>query len=115
MPDVNADPETKENHVLHDLAADLAALREDFSKLSASMRDLLQNQASATGRRMYEAVDEARQKLTDEMAGAKDHLETRLGTVSADLETTIQRNPLVAVVIGAAVGYVIGLVSRPHK
>ncbi len=49
------------------------------------------------------------------MAGARDQLEGHLGTVTADLESTIERSPLLAVMIGAAVGFVIGLVSRPHK
>ncbi len=114
-----ADSETKESkegkEALQDLAADLAALREDFSKLSSSVRELLQTQASSTTRRMIDAVDDARQKLADEMVGAKDHLETRLGMVSADLESTIERSPLLAVLVGAAVGFVVGLVSRPHK
>lgn len=113
-----ADPETtesKESKAVQDLAADLAALREDFLKLSASMREFLQTQATSTTRRMIDAVDDARHKLADEMVDAKDHLESHLGTVSADLENTIERSPLLAVLVGAAVGFVIGLVSRPHK
>lgn len=107
--------EPKEGQALSDLAADLAALRDDFAKLSSSVRELVQAQASSTTRRMIGAVDDARHKLTDEVIGAKDQLETHLGSVSADLESAIERNPLIAVMIGAAVGFVIGLVSRPHK
>lgn len=104
-------PELKEGKTLQDLAADLGALREDFSKLSSSLRELLQAQASSTTRRVLGAVDDSRQKLTDEMASAKDHL----GTMTAEIERTIERSPLVAVLIGAVVGFVIGLASRSQK
>lgn len=103
--------ETKEGKALQDLASDLGALREDFSKLSTSMRDLLQAQATSTTRRVLGAVDDSRQKLTDEMATAKD----QFGTMTAEIERTIERSPLVAVLIGAVVGFAVGLASRPHK
>lgn len=107
--------EAKEGKSLQNLAADFAALRDDFAKLSGSVRELLQTQASSTTHHVIDAVDDARRTLTDEMAGAKDRLETRLSTVTTDLESAIEHNPLVAVMIGAAVGFVVGLVSRPHK
>ena len=103
--------EIKENKALQDLAADLSALREDFSKLSSSMRDVLQMQASSTTRRVLGAVDDSRQKLNDEMSIAKD----QFAAMTAEIEKTIERSPLVAVLIGAAVGFVIGLVSRSQK
>lgn len=96
---------------LQDLTDDLAALREDFAKLSSSIRDVLQGQASATTQRMADAVDDARQKLAGEVAGAKSHLDT----MTTDLEHSIERNPLAAIMIGAAVGFLIGLMSRPQK
>lgn len=100
---------------LQDLTSDLAALREDFLKLSTSVRDLVQTQAQSTTRRVVGVVDDARQKLTDEMSDARDHLESHLGSMTADLESTIERSPLLAVLIGAAVGFLLGIVSRPHK
>lgn len=104
-----------EDKAIHELASDLAALREDFLKLSTSVRDLVQSQANSTSRRVAGVVDDARQKLADEMAGARDHLESHLGSMTADLESTIERSPLMAVLVGAAVGFLLGLVSRPHK
>lgn len=103
--------DTKEGKTLQDLAADLGALREDFSKLSHSLRELFQEQATATTCRVLGAVDDSRHKLNDEIATAKDNL----GLMTAEIENTIERNPLVAVLIGAVVGFAIGLVSRPHK
>jgi ElaB/YqjD/DUF883 family membrane-anchored ribosome-binding protein len=110
------DPETKSSKAVQDMAADITALREDLMKLSASVRDLVQTQATSTTKRVAGVVDDARHKLTDEMALAKDQLEGHLGTMTADLEATIERSPLLAVFVGAAVGFVIGLASRSsHK
>jgi ElaB/YqjD/DUF883 family membrane-anchored ribosome-binding protein len=111
-PDIK---EIKDSKPAQDLAADLSALRDDFAKLSGAVRELLQARATSTTRRVVGVVDDARQKLSDEMGDAKDHLESHLGTLTADVETTIERNPLLAVLVGAAIGFVIGLVSRPHK
>ncbi|MGO9134438.1 MAG: YqjD family protein [Methylovirgula sp.] len=105
----------EDNKTVQDLAADLAALREDLMKLTGSVRDLVQTQATTTTKRVVGVVDDARHKLADEMADAKDHLESHLGSMTADLESTIERSPLMAVLVGAAVGFLLGLVSRPHK
>lgn len=105
----------KEAKNIQDLNTDISALREDFMKLSGSVRDLIQAQANVTTKRMVGAVDEARHKFAEEMAGARDQLESHLGSVTADLESTIERSPLLAVLVGAAVGFLLGLVSRPHK
>jgi len=109
------DPETKTQKSLTDLTADLTALREDFMKLSTSVRDLVQTQATSTTKRVAGAVGDARHKLSNEMASAKDQLEGHLGAMTTDLENTIERNPLLAVFVGAAVGFVVGLASRSHK
>lgn len=109
------DPETKTQKSVTDLTADLTALREDFARLSASVRELVQSQAASTTKRVYGAVGDARHKLSDEMTNAKDQLEGHLGAMTTDLENTIERNPLVAVFVGAAVGFIVGLASRSHK
>lgn len=111
MEEKMTNPEIKESKAIQDLATDLAALREDFSKLSSSMRDVFQTQATSTTRRVLGAVDDSRQKLSDEISVAKD----QFGTMTAEIEKTIERSPLAAVLVGAAVGFVIGLVSRSHK
>ncbi len=100
---------------VQDLTADIATLREDLVKLSTSVRDLVQAQAASTTKRMVGAVDDARARLTEEMAGARDQFVSHLGSVTADLESTIERSPLLAVLVGAAVGFLLGIVSRPHK
>lgn len=91
-----------------DLAADLTALREDIAKISTSLIDLL-HQKATTG--VLDAVDGARQRFSDKAAEAQ----TKVSSMSADVEATIERNPLAAVVIAALAGFLIGLLTRPHK
>ncbi len=94
-----------------DFAADLVALREDITKLTASVTDLMRAQASATTNTVFSAVDTARQKISTTAADAQD----RVTAVSADIEASIERNPMVAVLIAAGVGLLLGFLSRPHK
>ncbi|VTZ21442.1 conserved hypothetical protein [Methylocella tundrae] len=93
------------------LSADLAALRDDITKLTASVTKLVKAEASATSDSVYGAVDAARQKLSDSASDAKH----RLAGASSDLEATIERNPLIAVLIALATGLIIGLLSRARK
>ncbi len=110
------DPDLKESKAAaQDLAGDIATLRDDFLKLSSSVRELVQAQAASTTRRVAGVMDDARQRLSDEVAGARDQFETHLGSVTADLESTIERSPLLAGFVGAAVGFLLGIVSRPHR
>ncbi|HEY1735438.1 MAG TPA: hypothetical protein VGG12_02210, partial [Methylovirgula sp.] len=79
-------PEFKESKAAaQDLANDMTTLREDFLKLSNSVKELVQAQAASTTKRMAGAVDDARHRLADEMAGARDQFETHLGSLTGDL------------------------------
>jgi ElaB/YqjD/DUF883 family membrane-anchored ribosome-binding protein len=91
-----------------DFTADLAALRQDIAKISASLVDLMQDKAAS---KVSEVVDDARHKLADKAAEAQE----RVGAIGADLESTIERNPLIAVLLAAFAGFVIGMLSRPRK
>lgn len=103
-----SNPETKTTEAAADLTADLATLREDIAKISAALVELLQQKAT---NKVFTAVDGARQKLSDKATEAQD----KVGAISADLESTIERNPLVAVFLAAFAGFVIGMLSRPRK
>ncbi|MGP0061083.1 MAG: YqjD family protein [Beijerinckiaceae bacterium] len=100
--------ESKGPSATSDLAAELAALREDIAKISASLVDLLHEKA-ASG--VLNVVDGARQTLSDKAAEAQD----KVNSISADVESTIERNPLVAVLIAALAGFVVGILSRSRK
>jgi ElaB/YqjD/DUF883 family membrane-anchored ribosome-binding protein len=94
-----------------DFAADLAALRDDIAKLTASVSALVRAQASATTDTVLGAVEQARRKLSEGAADAKDHV----GTVGPDIEAAIERNPLTAVLVAMAAGLLIGILSRSRK
>lgn len=94
-----------------DFTADLAALRDDISKLTLSVTELVRSQASSTADTMMGAVNNARQKFTDSASDAQD----RVSAISSDLESTIERNPLTAILVAIGAGILIGLMSRPRK
>jgi ElaB/YqjD/DUF883 family membrane-anchored ribosome-binding protein len=94
-----------------DFAADLAALRADIAKLTTAVANLVKAETSAATDTVFGAVDTARQKFADGAADAKD----RLSGASSELEATIERNPLVAVLIALGAGLAIGLLSRGRQ
>jgi len=91
-----------------DFAADLAALRDDVTKVSSSVAEFIRTQTAATTNTVFDAVYDARQKISDTAGKAQD----RVAGASTDLETTIERNPLVAVVVAMVGGILVGLLSR---
>ncbi len=94
-----------------DFTADLAALREDITKLTMSVTDLVRSQATSTADTMLGAVDTARRKMSDTATDAQD----RVTAFSSELEATIERNPLTAIGVAVGAGILIGLLSRPRK
>jgi ElaB/YqjD/DUF883 family membrane-anchored ribosome-binding protein len=94
-----------------DFSADLAALRDDVTKLTSSVSEFIRSQTVATTNTVVDAVDSAKQKISDTASKAQDHM---AGT-SADLESAIERNPLAAVLVALVVGLIVGLVSRGRK
>ncbi len=93
------------------LAEDLAILRDDISRLTATVAKLVKAEAAATTDSVYGAMDATRQKISDSASDAKE----RLAGAGSDLETAIERNPLSAVLIAMAAGLLIGLLSRGRK
>lgn len=94
-----------------DFAADLAALRDDVTKLTSSVSEVIRTHTAATTNTVFDAVDNARQKISDTASKTQD----RVAGASTDLETTIERNPLAAVVIAMVAGILVGLLSRGRK
>ncbi len=94
-----------------DFAADLAALREDITKLTQSVTDLVRSQATSTADSMLGAIDSTRRKISDTAADAQD----RVSAISSDLESTIERNPLTAIFVAIGAGILVGLLSRTRK
>ena len=78
-----------------DFTAERAALRDDVAKLSSSLSEFIRTQTTTTTNTVVDAVANARQKISDTASKAQDRV-ARTGT---DLEPTIERNPLVEVLI----------------
>jgi ElaB/YqjD/DUF883 family membrane-anchored ribosome-binding protein len=91
-----------------DVAADLAAIREDVARLAETISKLLQRQTQAAGVGVSEAVGDAKDKVADTAAEARNL--TR--AASGEIEASIERNPLTAVLIAFGVGMCLGLMSR---
>ncbi len=97
------------------ISADIARLRDDFAKLSASVADLVKAQAGQASAAMRSAVGDARERLASSTAETRERLaghaadaqgrimdkaadaQDRFIAATADLEATIERNPLTAV------------------
>jgi ElaB/YqjD/DUF883 family membrane-anchored ribosome-binding protein len=94
-----------------DFSADVAALRDDVTKLTSSVLEFIGSHAAATTTTVADAVDSAKQKISDTASKAQD----RVAGTSADLESTIERNPLAAVLIALVAGLLVGLLSRGRK
>lgn len=94
-----------------DFSADLAALRDDVTKLTSSVSEFIRSHTVATTSSVADAVDSAKQKISDTATKAQD----KVAGTSADLELTIERNPLAAVLVAMVVGLIVGLVSRGRK
>jgi ElaB/YqjD/DUF883 family membrane-anchored ribosome-binding protein len=91
-----------------DVAADLAALRQDVARLAETIGKVLQHQTQAAGVGVSEAVGDAKDKVADTAAGARDF--TR--AASGEIEASIERNPLTAVLIAFGVGMWLGMIGR---
>jgi ElaB/YqjD/DUF883 family membrane-anchored ribosome-binding protein len=94
-----------------DLAADFAALRDDITKLTSSVSELVRTQALTKTSTVLDAVDGAQQKLSNGAAEAKN----RIRDATSDLEAAIERNPLVAVLTALSAGLLIGMVGGTRK
>lgn len=115
------------------ISADLARLRDDFAKLSASVADLVKVQAGQASAAMRSAVGDARERLASSTAETRERLagraadaqgrimnkaadaQDRVMAATADLESTIERNPLTAVLIALFIGVLMGALSRPRR
>jgi ElaB/YqjD/DUF883 family membrane-anchored ribosome-binding protein len=106
MPDIKPIKEASQ-----DFAADLVALRDDIAKLTASVTDIARAQASAATGTVMEAVEDARQKISDGAAGAQHQLRG----MGSDIEAAIERNPLVAVLTALSAGLLIGMISGARR
>ncbi|GGJ45382.1 DUF883 family protein [Neoroseomonas lacus] len=91
-----------------DIAADLASLRQDVARLTESISALLRNEALGAGQRVSDAVDDAKTRF----AGTAADVRSRVNAVGGEIEATIERNPMTAMLITFAVGMALGMMTR---
>ena len=91
-----------------DTTAHLAALRRDIARLSEAVSALLQNPASNVSRHISDAVDDAKAKITSTAADVK----SRVNAAGGEIEASIERNPLTALLISFGIGMALGVMTR---
>ena len=84
-----------------DLAAQIAALREDLAKLAQSI-------ASTTAGRGRKLASD----ISDGMSEAVHYVERRSTAAEADLERTVAAHPLLAIGLAAGAGLLVGALAR---
>jgi ElaB/YqjD/DUF883 family membrane-anchored ribosome-binding protein len=91
-----------------DLTADLAALRQDVAHLAETMSQAVRHQTQAAGFRVSAAVGDAKDKIASTAA----ETQNRVRAASREIEASIERNPLMAVLIAFGIGVSLGVISR---
>jgi ElaB/YqjD/DUF883 family membrane-anchored ribosome-binding protein len=94
-----------------DFTAELASLRDDVAKLNSSLSKFIRTRSTAQPNTVFDAVDNAQQKISDTAGKAQDPV----ARASTDLKTTIEHKPMVAALIAMVAGILVGLLSRGRK
>ena len=101
-----------------DVAAELNQLRADFGRLSTSVAELLKSQTSAAAEAIRASMGAASETFAGTAADISNSAvritsDAQKNAVSAghDIEASIERNPLTAVMIAAGIGMVLGMMS----
>ena len=93
---------------LEDTTAYLAALRQDIARLSESVSALLQNPAPGVAQHVSDAVEDAKAKFSNTAADVK----SRVNVAGGEIEASIERHPLTAMLISFGVGMALGVMTR---
>lgn len=96
------------DEVTGDLTADMAALRQDIARLTETVSGLLQHRTQAASMAASDAVEGAKEAL----AGSAAFVQDRARAASGEIEASIGRHPLTAVMISFAIGMALGMISR---
>jgi len=93
---------------IEDTTAHLVALRQDIARLSESFSALLQNPAPGIAQHDSDAVDDTKAKISSTAADVK----SRVNAAGGEIEASIERNPLTAIMISFGVGIALGMMTR---
>jgi len=100
-----------EDTVNTDILAGFEALRQDVAGLVAAMAEVARKEVGAAGARAEDMVEDA--KKTAVQTGAD--INRRLTSVALEIEATIERNPLTAMLIAFGVGLAVAAIRRPNR
>jgi ElaB/YqjD/DUF883 family membrane-anchored ribosome-binding protein len=87
---------------------DLTSLRNDLSRLSETVAQLVRGQTDGAA----DAMRDTAQHLQQSGRALASDAQTRLRGWTSDLESSIERNPLTAVMVAAGIGLLVGLMRR---
>jgi ElaB/YqjD/DUF883 family membrane-anchored ribosome-binding protein len=105
------DPPSLPNPRPGDIAADFANLRKDVAKLSDTVTHLLKSRADSASHTVADALDSAKGTLAAGAAQASH----RVSGLGAELEATIERNPLTSVLVALSIGLVAGMMTHSRR
>jgi ElaB/YqjD/DUF883 family membrane-anchored ribosome-binding protein len=86
---------------------DFSQLRDDIAKLTQTVGDLVQKQASSAREQVMDAVGAAGDNLSQSASAAQD----KFASIEQDMGARIQKNPWGAVMVAALIGLLIGKMS----
>jgi ElaB/YqjD/DUF883 family membrane-anchored ribosome-binding protein len=102
-----------------DIAADLAALKADLTRLAESVAALVGEEGASAAAAARHKAREARRsaeaaasRLTEEGMAAIDETRARFASLGDDVAGVVERNPLAALVSALGLGILIGMMSR---
>lgn len=98
-----------------DVGAQIEVLRKDLAHLSETIATMVANQANEMGDRVRGTVDHARAAVDDLGERGRDlanRAQKQASTMGREVENTIERNPVTAVLVALGVGFIAGLISR---
>lgn len=91
-----------------DLSAQIDALKADLQSISATLRDLVMEEAGPRGEKLGAAAK-------DYIKHGREHADDVLAEARAarqDLEAKVVENPMAALLIAVGLGFLVGLLSR---
>lgn len=101
-----------------DVRDDLNKLRADLGKLSDAVAQLVREQAAEQAGRVREAVDTARGQVTDAAgsfaragSGLAEDAQARLQTLGTELEDSVRRSPMTALLVAGITGMILGMMT----
>ena len=94
-----------------DMAAEFSALRHDVAGLTATLGELLHLQTKAAGAGLTDVIGSAQEKIADGVADAG----VRVRAAGNEIEASIERNPLTALLIVFGLGMSVGMISRSRR